>query len=226
MTHGRVVWRRTGLPVGMRERQAQGLFQRSDAVMTKQPLMRDVVIVSGLPRSGTSMMMKMLEAGGVPVLTDRQRAADEDNPRGYYEFERVKQLPKGDTAWIADAPGHVVKVISALLQHLPGGYSYKVVFMRRRMEEILASQRKMLLRRGEPADSAGDAQMARLFAKHLETVEGWLAAHPNFDVLHVDYNAMLANARPQVAALNAFLGGALDEQRMLEVVDPALYRNR
>ncbi|NJN53987.1 MAG: sulfotransferase [Anaerolineae bacterium] len=111
---------------------------------TDQP----VIIVSGLPRSGTSMMMKMLEVGGIPPLTDQIRTADNDNPKGYYEFERVKQLDKGDTAWVADAQGKVVKVISQLLRYLPADQEYRVIFMRRNMDEILASQQKMLINRG------------------------------------------------------------------------------
>lgn len=185
-----------------------------------------VTVVSGLPRSGTSMMMKALEAGGLPVLTDAQRAADEDNPKGYYEIERVKQLDKGDTAWVAEAQGQVVKVISALLEHLPPGYQYRVVFMQRALPEVLASQKKMLQRRGEPTDRVSDEELARLFNKHLQKVETWLRAQPNFQVLYVDYNRMLADPLPHLHQVNQFLGGSLDEQRMAAVVDPALYRNR
>ena len=130
-----------------------------------------VTIVSGLPRSGTSMMMKMLEAGGLPPLTDNLRTADEDNPKGYYEFERVKQLPKGDVAWLPDAQGKVVKVIAALLPSLPGGYHYRVIFMQRAMPEVLASQRQMLIRRGEDPNKIPDDVIAKLFEKHLKQVE-------------------------------------------------------
>lgn len=189
-------------------------------------LANTVVVVSGLPRSGTSMMMKMLEAGGLPILTDGLRAADSDNPKGYYEFERVKQLPKGDTAWLPDAQGKAVKVIAALLEHLPPGYHYKVIFMQRRMAEILASQRKMLVRRGEDPNKISDEELARLFNKHLRKVETWLAAQPNFAVLNVDYNQTLVDPWPQVAEVNRFLGGCLDEEKMVQVVDPTLYRNR
>lgn len=185
-----------------------------------------VIVVSGLPRSGTSMMMKMLEAGGLPILTDQVRAADEDNPKGYYEFERVKQLDKGDHAWLPEAQGKAVKVISALLEHLPPDYTYRVLFVERRMEEVLASQKKMLARRGEPTDRVSDEEMARLFAKHVQKVKLWLSAQPNFSVLYVDYNRMLADPWPYVRQINQFLGGRLDEARMVEVVDPALYRNR
>ncbi|MER2600322.1 MAG: sulfotransferase domain-containing protein [Caldilineales bacterium] len=185
-----------------------------------------VTIVSGLPRSGTSMMMKALEAGGLPVVTDAERTADEDNPKGYYEMESVKQMDKGDVAWLHSAPGKVVKVISALLEHLPAGYHYRVVFMQRAMPEVLASQKKMLARRGEPTDRISDEEMTRLFTRHLQKVDTWLRAQPNFAVLYVDYNRMLADPLPFVHQINQFLGGQLDEQRMAEVVDPQLYRNR
>ncbi|HYH50718.1 MAG TPA: sulfotransferase family protein, partial [Acidimicrobiia bacterium] len=119
--------------------------------------MRDdeIGIVSGLPRCGTSMMMAMLAAGGLPLLVDNVREADEDNPRGYYEFEAVKHM-KEDTSWLADAGGKVVKMVSALLTDLPGGHPYRVVFMERNMAEILASQRTMLSRQGHTVDPAGE----------------------------------------------------------------------
>ncbi|RMD50647.1 MAG: sulfotransferase family protein [Candidatus Thermofonsia bacterium] len=185
-----------------------------------------VYIVSGLPRSGTSMMMKMLEAGGIPPVTDAIREADPDNPKGYYEFERVKQMDKGDVAWLKEAQGKVVKVISALLKHLPADYQYKVVFMRRNMPEILASQRKMLTRRGENADAMDDEKMAALFEKHLTQIEAWLAEQPNFETLYVHYSDVLADPKAQVDRVAAFLGGNLNIQAMGEVVDPNLYRNR
>ena len=125
-----------------------------------------ITIVSGLPRSGTSMMMKMLEAGGMQVLTDHIRTADEDNPKGYYEFERVKQI-EHDQAWLPDAQGKVVKMISALLKHLPSSYTYKVIFMRRNIDEILASQKQMLIRRGEPTDVVSDEKLTELFDRHI-----------------------------------------------------------
>jgi hypothetical protein len=187
---------------------------------------KTVTVVSGLPRSGTSMMMQMLEAGGMAVLTDAIREADSDNPEGYYEFERVKMLPKGDHAWLAQAQGKAVKVIVALLEHLPPGYTYKVIFMRRRMEEVLASQRKMLVHRGEDPDKVSDEEMGRLFEGLLQRVETWLAGQPHVAVLNVDYNQLLSNPQPYIKQVNQFLGGWLDEVRMAGVVDPGLYRNR
>src|SRR5512139_2049136 len=107
-----------------------------------------VIIVSGLPRSGTSMLMKMLEAGGVPLVTDGVRTPDEDNPKGYYEVERVKDLAnEQDKTWLRQSKGKGLKVISYLLKSLPADVNYKVVFIRREIEEVLASQKKMLDRR-------------------------------------------------------------------------------
>lgn len=185
-----------------------------------------IVVVSGLPRSGTSMMMKMLEAGGLPPLTDNLRTADEDNPKGYYEFERVKQLPKGDVAWLPDARGKAVKAIAALLPHLPPDYTYKVIFMRRAMPEVLASQKQMLIRRGEDPNKVSDADLTRLFEKHLAQVDAFIQSQPNIARLDADYNRLLTDPAPLAHAINDFLGGTLDVDKMIEVVDPALYRQR
>jgi hypothetical protein len=185
-----------------------------------------VVVVSGLPRSGTSMLMSMLDAGGIPPITDHIRAADEDNPKGYYEFERVKALDKGDTAWVPDAQGKSVKVISALLKYLPPEYQYKIIYVRRNMQEILASQRKMLVRRGEDPDKVDDAQMAALFEKHVSQVESWLREQPNIQVLYEHYSDILADPEKEARRIDDFLGGRLQVERMAEAVDPDLYRNR
>ena len=192
-----------------------------------QPAAKEpIIIVSGLPRSGTSMMMKMLEAGGIPPLTDEIREADKDNPQGYYEFERVKQLDKGDVAWLPQAKGKVVKIISALLKHLPADYDYRIIFMRRSMPEILASQRKMLVRRGQSVDDMDDAAMAELFEKHLQSTIRWINSQPNVAILYIHYNDILTDPIPQIERINEFLDGRLDESAMTQVVDPALYRNR
>ncbi len=187
---------------------------------------KPIYVVSGLPRSGTSMMMKMLEAGGIDPLTDQIRTADEDNPKGYYEFERVKKLDKGDTAWVADARGKSVKVISALLKYLPTDYEYKVIFMRRKTEEILASQKQMLIRRGEPTDRVSDEDLASYFAKHLQATERWLKTQNNVDVLYISYNKVMENPIEPAQQINTFLGGILDTQAMTNAVDPKLYRQK
>jgi len=184
-----------------------------------------VIIVSGLPRSGTSMMMKMLDAGGILPVIDNIRTADDDNPKGYYEFERVKQLDT-DTGWLPEAQGKVVKVISMLLEKLPAGYRYKVLFMRREIEEILASQRQMLIRRGESTDKVTDEEMAQMYALHLEKIEAWMAARDTIEVLYVQYNEVIENVQQWSATVDEFLGGILDTDAMNAVVDKNLYRQR
>ena len=185
-----------------------------------------IIVVSGLPRSGTSMMMKMLEAGGIPPMTDELRTADDDNPKGYYEFERVKQMDKGDVAWVQDASGKVIKVISALLKHLPKEQQYQVIFLRRHMSEILASQRKMLIHRGEDPDKMDDAQMTMLFERHIQQVEQWLAQQPNFEVLYIHYSDVMADPLAAANTISRFLGRDMDIQAMAQTADPNLYRNR
>jgi len=185
----------------------------------------EITLVSGLPRSGTSMMMKMLEAGGLPILTDSIRTADEDNPKGYYEFERVKKV-KEDQAWLPDARGKVVKVISQLLFDMPSGYRYKVLFMRRRIEEILASQKEMLKRRGTFNPDIKDEDLKTTFLKHLDRISDWLKQQDQFDVQYISYNRMLENPAELAEEVNRFLGDRLDVAAMLQVVDRKLYRQR
>jgi hypothetical protein len=185
-----------------------------------------ITIVSGLPRSGTSMMMQVLQAGGMQILTDRIRQADLDNPKGYYEFERVKKMKDGDTKWVKNARGKAVKVISALLEHLPADYDYKVIFMHRKMGEILASQEQMLNRRGEPSGKVSDEKMSELFTKHLATVQDWLSQQDNMDVLFIQYDEFMAQPGPHIEALVNFLGLPLDAKAMSQVPDQNLHRQR
>ena len=184
-----------------------------------------IIIVSGLPRSGTSMTMKMLDAGGIPVLTDHVRTADQDNPKGYYEYERAKKLREGDTEWIPEAEGKAVKVIGALLVHMPATHQYRVLFMRREMDEILASQARMLENRGEE-NSVDNETMAALFAKHVKQIEDWMNSQSNLKYIDVDYNRVISDPIPQIRKINRFLGGNLDEAAMLKVIEPQLYRQR
>ena len=183
-----------------------------------------LTVVSGLPRSGTSLMMKMLEAGGLPVLVDNVREADVDNPRGYYEFEPVKAL-KSDASWVAPALGKAVKMVYLLLMDLPADQQYRVLLMRRNIEVVIASQRAMLDRMGKPSP-LDDARMAALFRDGLARFEAWAGGRPNFRLLDVSYNALVTDAAPVVAEVDRFLGGGLDRDAMARVVDPALYRNR
>ena len=197
------------------------LFSLKKTSPKKQP----IVIVSGLPRSGTSMMMKMLAEGGLRILTDAIRAADADNPNGYFEFERVKQMTEGDRGWLDEAGGKVVKVISALLEHLPAVPSYKIIFMEREIREVLASQKKMLDHRGEQ-NKVSDAEMEEQYRAHLAAVKPWLARQSNMDVLYVGYNAMMSDPEPHCRRVIEFLGLPLNFEKMLAVPNERLYRNR
>ena len=185
-----------------------------------------IVVVSGLPRSGTSMAMKMLEAGGLSVVTDGIRDADDDNPRGYYEDERVKDLAKTeDRTWLRQARGKAIKIISFLLKDLPPDNNYKILFMERPLAEVLASQQKMLVNRGESSETE-DAQMRDLYTEHLRHVKFMVGYRRHFDPLFVDYREMLAHPGEGASRINRFLDGRLDERAMAEVIDPQLYRNR
>ncbi len=189
---------------------------------------KPVIIVSGLPRSGTSMLMKMLEAGGLEAATDEIRTADVDNPKGYYELERVKDLDKegADKAWVAGMRGKVVKVISFLLRDLPRGNNYKVVFVNRHLDEVIASQNKMLDHRNEEDAPVSDEKMKENYKNHLWRTNYLLKHEPGFETLFLDHRSVIEDGPGQAAAINRFLGGHLDEQKMAEVVDPNLYRNR
>ncbi len=184
-----------------------------------------ITVVSGLPRSGTSLMMQMLAAGGLPPLTDHLRAADESNPRGYFEFDPVKRL-RTDRTWLDQACGKAVKIIHLLLPELPadGAYAYRVILMQRPVEEVLASQRSMLARQGKTAGD--DATLAKIYRSQLQQTERWLASHSAFAVLPVGYHDVLKNAAAAANQINDFLGDELDVGAMIATVDPALHRER
>ncbi len=203
------------------------MFWFSKRARLRRKLGSAIVVVSGLPRSGTSMMMKMLEASGLEIVTDAVRSADEDNPKGYFEYERVKELDKGgDKNWVADHRGKVVKIISFLLKDLPDDNLYNVIFMRRDLDEVLASQNKMLVRRGEQGGQAGDEEMKRLYTNHLGKVEMMFSSKPNFELLDVHYRQVVENPREQAARVSRFLELSNRAEAMAGAVDRQLYRNR
>jgi hypothetical protein len=195
------------------------------ALSKKKSSDKPVIIVSGLPRSGTSMMMKMLAEGGLQIVTDAIRDADADNPNGYFELEIVKLLPEGNFVWLQDAGGMVVKVISSLLEYLPSEYSYKVIFMERELEEVLASQKRMLINRNESA-KLDDAEMELQFRNHLAAMKAWLARQANIEVLYVNFNALIADSKPLCIKISDFIGIPLNIDHMLSVPSEKLYRNR
>lgn len=167
----------------------------------------------------------MLEAGGMTVLTDHIRTADDDNPKGYYEFERVKKIPTGDIEWMEDAKGKAVKVISELLKFLPATYEYKVIFMHRKIEEIVKSQNKMLMNLGKPA-SSDDFLVSELLLKHVSNLRNWLDKQNNITVLDIDYNQLIADPNPFLSDINNLFDNALSVEKMKQAVDLKLYRNR
>jgi hypothetical protein len=202
------------------------LFRSLRKKRLKKKLGPPVIVVSGLPRSGTSMMMKMLEAAGLELFVDGVRTADEDNPKGYFEYEPVKDLAKSkDKSWLQQSKGKVVKVISYLLPHLPEDCYYRILFMHRDLHEVMASQNKMLARRGESTDDDAE-RMIGIWQFHLRKTEFLLQEADNLEVLDVNYNDVLQDPRTQAQRVKRFLGGDHDPEAMAAVVDARLYRNR
>jgi predicted AlkP superfamily phosphohydrolase/phosphomutase/tetratricopeptide (TPR) repeat protein len=185
---------------------------------------RTAVIVSGLPRSGTSMMMQMLEAGGVALYTDGSRAPNEDNPKGYYEHEKAKQLER-DNSWLSETAGKAVKIVAQLLGNLPRTdvLDYRVIFMERDLKEVLKSQKAMIKRQGKPGTRLTDERLWAVFHKQVQQARAILALK-RIPALCLDYNTVLQHPAETAARVNAFLGGSLDEAKMLKAVEPRLKR--
>jgi predicted AlkP superfamily phosphohydrolase/phosphomutase/Tfp pilus assembly protein PilF len=182
-----------------------------------------VVIVSGLPRSGTSMMMQMLDKGGIDIFTDRIRQPDENNPRGYYEHELVKSLAR-NKLWLKDAQGKAVKIISHLLFELPANYHYKIVFMERDLDEVIMSQHKMLVREGKARQDAVNLRVVNAFKQNLERVHIWAPKQENIEILYVSHLNLINHPHEELKKVNEFLGNSLDIDAMAEVVDKSLHR--
>src|SRR5262249_33364209 len=182
-----------------------------------------IIIVSGLPRSGTSLMMQMLAGGGVEVVTDQVRTADADNPRGYYELEQVKKI-KDDASWLPATRGKHFKMVSQLLYHLPAIERYQIIFMERDLDEVLRSQETMLERLGRSA--VPREEMKRSFLVHLERLHAWLRRQRNIDILRISYNDLVERPAGEAERVASFLAGKADAVRMAQAVDPSLYRNR
>lgn len=188
---------------------------------------KPIIIVSGLPRSGTSMIMKMLDAAEIEIASDNIRTADDDNPKGYFELERVKELDKNkDKSWLTELRGKAVKIISYFLPNLPYKNGYKVIFIERNLQEVIASQNKMLVNRGKEPDTSGDGKMILRFEGHLQKIKTMLQHDDRFDVLYIKHHDVLNDPLAQAIKINRFLGGRLDEEKMAMAVDPDLYRNR
>jgi len=183
-----------------------------------------VTVVSGLPRSGTSMMMQMLAAGGLPVMADEIRQADENNPRGYFELEKVKTLG-ADNGWVEEARGKVIKVVAPLVPHLPQACAYRMVFMHRDLDEVVASQSSMLRRLEREGGRLTESRLKEALARQVQRVKGLLAAH-EVPVLTVDYAEALERPAEVASRVAEFLGVELDQAAMRRAIDPALHRER
>lgn len=192
-----------------------------------------IIVVSGLPRSGTSMMMQMLAAGGVPIVSDGVRTPDESNPAGYLELEAVKTLDKpGDRRWLTESRGRAVKIVSALLEHLPPSHNYQVIFMERPLADVLVSQDAMLARRRAAGEIGADASpvetslLVAEYERHLRRVRTFLARRAGFEVLTVSYGDTVTSPRATAERVARFLGRPLDLEAMAASVDPRLHRSR
>jgi hypothetical protein len=167
----------------------------------------------------------MLECGGMPVIVDNHRQPDDDNPNGYYEFEAVKKT-REDPSWLNGSSGKAVKMVYRLLYDLPTNQHYRVLFMRRKLDEVLASQRTMLERKGESNDGVNEETIAKLFRSELAAFEDWLKNQPHIECIDVDYNRIQREPEVELERINKFLGGELNVLAMAAVVDSSLYRNR
>lgn len=184
-----------------------------------------ITVVSGIPRSGTSLMMQMVSAGGLSALTDGQRSPDASNPRGYFELEPIRTLAQNPEV-ISGAEGKVVKIISSLLTFLPKQHEYRVIFMRRPLEEVLASQERMMERLGKGISAATPKSVAQAFEQHLRKIKAWLSEQANMQVLYVDYAAVLEDPNREALKIRAFLGQELDVDAMVRKVEHSLYREK
>jgi hypothetical protein len=154
------------------------------------------------------------------------RIADESNPRGYFEFEQTKALRDGEAAWLPMAEGKAVKIVSPLLRYLPKQHHYKIIFMLRSIDEILASQGRMLERSGQQTTADADAKLAASFTRHLTEVRNWLADQPNVEALWIPYRAVIDDPIATARSISSFLGQPLDETAMAQAIDRSLYRER
>ncbi len=195
--------------------------------LTRRSRGEPIVVVSGLPRSGTSMMMGMLEAGGLAILSDAERAADVDNPKGYFELERIKHLEKEpDKSYLRDGRGKAVKAISFLIKDLPDDNDYRVIFMRRDLDEVLVSQEKMIARLDQGDTSAEKEAMREAYRNDIVRTRLHCRKRANFELIEIHYRQAIEDPPGACRSINEFLGGGLDEAAMRAAIDASLYRNR
>ncbi|MEX0998199.1 MAG: alkaline phosphatase family protein [Flavobacteriaceae bacterium] len=180
-----------------------------------------IIIVSGLPRSGTSLMMQMLDMGGIEILTDNKRIADESNPKGYYEYEPVMSIHK-DNSWLERSKNKSVKIVAPLLKFLDPQYRYKIIFMKRDLNEVIKSQRKMI---GKDPDTI-PIRLYNSYIKQLQSISRWKMKEPGVELVYVDYNELINNPNEIIQKVESFVGVDLDKDKMVQCIDKSLYRNK
>lgn len=216
-------------PIPNRSERRETLLRERPDQKPEENSGKTFVLVSGLPRSGTSLMMQLLEAGGMSMMTDGERAADVDNPRGYYEWEAIKQI--GKKPELLDDPaveGKAIKCISMLLSKMPRQHSYKVIFMTRPIEEVVASQRAMTERLGTQGAEIEPEQLIRGMRAHRDEVRKRLSSAPHMEMIEIDYPTLIQKPDPEIARLVEFLGADRlpNSSAMAKVVDPSLHRKK
>lgn len=184
-----------------------------------------ITVVTGLPRSGTSLMMQVLKAGGMEILTDNVRPPDVSNPKGYFEYEKVKSLAK-DNSWLSEADNKAVKVIAQLARFLPLEFQYRCILMERNIDEIMLSQEKMIASLGGAKSPIGNDILKKTFAGQLERVRSYLTSNPHFELFEVSYGELLSGGTDIIEGLNEALNLNLDVGKAASVIDNSLYRNR
>lgn len=179
------------------------------------------IIVSGLPRSGTSAMMQMLQMGGADILTDGKREADISNPKGYYELESVKSMAQ-NADWLKGINGKTIKIISHLLPYLPPENEYKIIFMERDISEVMMSQQKML---GKSAKDGYPVMLSKTLTEQVIKIKKWLERQPNIEVLYVEYSNLINNPKGYAQEIEEFTKQEFDKDKMIMAIDKDLYRN-
>ncbi len=180
-----------------------------------------LVIVSGIPRSGTSLLMQMLNNGGMEILADDIRKPDESNPKGYLELEAIKKLAQ-DNSCLKNQTGKAVKVISHLLKYLPEEQKYKIIFMNRDMNEIIKSQQKMLNKN----EKKYSKELIKAFLKELKHVKQWVKEQPHKEMINLHYKKIIKHPMKAIDKIIQFLGIPLDKEAMRDSIDPRLYRSK
>ena len=183
-----------------------------------------ITIVSGLPRSGTSLMMQILKAGGLELLADNIREADDNNPKGYYELEKVKSLMK-DNSWLADAEGKVIKVIAQLIPFLHEDFEYRIIFMERNINEVVNSQNRMIDKLGGNRSTVNDEILKKTFLSQLEKVKAAIKVK-GYKTVFINYNSLIESSGQELNLLNTELGLDIDIKNASQQIDKSLYRSR